>query len=114
MSELNCKIVIVGESGVGKTCIISSFLGNEFSEEHLTTIGVGNESKVINIDNEEVRVEFWDTAGQEIFRALTKMYYNGAHIAIFVYDITNEKSFEELKKYWVNVVKENANELKGK
>ena len=42
------------------------------------------------------------------------MYYNGAHIAIFVYDITNEKSFEELKKYWVNVVKENANELKGK
>ena len=100
MSELNCKIVIVGESGVGKTCIISSFLGNE--------------NKIINIDNQEVKVEFWDTAGQEIFRALTKMYYNGAHIAIFVYDITNEKSFEELKKYWVNVVKENANELKGK
>ena len=52
MSEINCKIVIVGESGVGKTCIISSFLGNEFSEEHLTTIGVGNENKIINIDNQ--------------------------------------------------------------
>ncbi len=114
MSDINCKIVIVGESGVGKTCIMSSYLGNEFSEEHLTTIGVGNESKVINIDNEEVRVEFWDTAGQEIFRALTKIYYNGAHIAIFVYDITNEKSFDEIKNYWVNAVKENANEIKGK
>ena len=114
MSDINCKIVIVGESGVGKTCIMSSYLGNEFSEEHLTTIGVGNENKIVTIDDQEVKVEFQDTAGQEIFRALTKIYYNGAHIAIFVYDITNEKSFDEIKNYWVNAVKENANEIKGK
>ena len=111
---INCKIVIVGESSVGKTCILRSFLGEEFQEEHISTMSVEPEKKDIIVNDEKVKVTISDTAGQEIFRAITKMYYKGADIVIIVYDITNEKTFTEIKKYWMNEVLNNSTDLKGK
>jgi small GTP-binding protein len=111
---INCKIVIVGESSVGKTCILRSFLGEEFQEEHVSTMSAETEKKDIIVNDEKVKVSISDTAGQEMFRAITKMYYKGADIVIIVYDITNEKTFTEIKKYWMNEVFNNSTDLKGK
>ncbi len=111
---INCKMVILGESGVGKTCVMNSFLGQKFEEEHLTTVGAEQQNKTLNIDDKIVKINLWDTAGQEIFRAITKMFYKGADIVVLVYDITNEHSFEEIKNYWYNEVQNNTDNLSGK
>ena len=115
MSEkvINCKIVLLGESEVGKTCILNRFLGNPFSEEHLMTVGADHQSKDIEIDNKKVKVTFWDTLGQECFRALSKMFYQGSDIIILVYDITKKKSFTEIQNYWLQQVRENNIDLSG-
>jgi small GTP-binding protein len=110
---LNCKIVILGESGVGKTCIMNKFLGNEFSEEHLTTIAAEHHNKTVEINNKKIKITFWDTAGQEAFRAVAKMFYKGADIIILVYDITKNDSFKEIQNYWLEQVRENTLDLKG-
>jgi small GTP-binding protein len=116
MSEetINCKIVLVGESTVGKTCILRNFLGEEFQEEHLLTMSAETERKDLIVDNQKVKISISDTAGQEVFRAITKMYYKGADIVIIVYDITNEDTFTAIKNYWINEVINNSTDLKGK
>ena len=111
---INCKIVIVGEGAVGKTSIMNSFLGEGFNEEHILTVSPEHQNKTIIIDNQTIKVTFWDTAGQESFRAVTKMFYKGADIVILVYDVNQQKTFDEIQNYWVNEVKNNANSLKGK
>ena len=111
---INCKMVILGESGVGKTCVMNSFLGQKFEEEHLTTVGAEQQNKTLNIDDKIVKINLWDTAGQESFRAITKMFYKGADIVVLVYDITNERSFEEIKNYWYKEVQNNTDNLSGK
>ena len=111
---INYKMVILGESGVGKTCVMNSFLGQKFEEEHLTTIGAEQQNKTLNIDDKIVKINLWDTAGQESFRAITKMFYKGADIVVLVYDITNERSFEEIKNYWYKEVQNNTDNLSGK
>ena len=110
---MSCKIVILGESGVGKTCIMNKFLGNEFSEEHITTIAAEHQNKTVEINNKKIKITFWDTAGQEAFRAVAKMFYKGADIIILVYDITKNDSFKEIQNYWLEQVKENTLDLKG-
>ena len=77
---MSCKIVILWESGVGKTCIMNKFLGNEFSEEHITTIAAEHQNKTVEINNKKVKITFWDTAGQEAFRAVAKMFYKGQYL----------------------------------
>ena len=117
MSEediINCKIVIVGEGGVGKTSIMNSYLGENFNDEHIHTVSPEHQNKTVIIDNQTIKIVFWDTAGQEAFRAVTKMFYKGADIVILVYDITQQKSFDEIQNYWTNEVKSNDNTLKGK
>ena len=111
--DIQCKIVILGESGVGKTCIMKNFLGEKFEEEHLTTIGAEQQNKKVTVDDQVVSVNFWDTAGQETFRAIAKMFYKGADIIILVYDITDQKSFDEIKNYWINEAKNNTDNLSG-
>ena len=111
---INCKMVILGESGVGKTCVMNSFLGQKFEEEHLTTVGAEQQNKSLNIDDKIVKINLWDTAGQESFRAITKMFYKGADIVVLVYDITNERIFEEIKNYWYKEVQNNTDNLSGK
>ena len=114
MPFLNCKIVLLGESSVGKTCIIQRYKNNKFNNEYLITVGASHEVKDLQIKGKDVRVKIWDTCGNEQFRSITKIFYQGADIALLIYDITNQKSFDELKNYWYNEIKENTDTVKGK
>ena len=99
----DCKIVLIGESGVGKTSIITRLTKDEFSENQETTMGASYTTKVLQLkkfQNREIKVNIWDTAGQEAYRSLTKIFYKEASIAILVYDITKKDTFTEMKDYW--------------
>ena len=103
----SCKVVIVGESGVGKTSILSQFINDTFQINTESTSGATFSSKtVLCSNNNKIKLEIWDTAGQERFRALTKMFYKDAGAAIIVYDITKKESFKEIQNYWVKQIKE--------
>lgn len=108
--EESCKVVLLGESGVGKTSIISQLMEQEFLEDQPSTTGATFSTKTMTFEkyNKSVCFEIWDTAGQEKYRALTKMFYKDAAAAILVYDITRAESFTQLKEYWASQVKENA------
>lgn len=99
---LSCKIVLLGESGVGKTCIISRYINKVFEGNTISTNGASYASKTLHFDDYEtsLKVEIWDTAGQEKYRSLTKIFYKDATAAILVYDITRKDSFDEIKNYW--------------
>lgn len=104
------KIVIIGDSGVGKTNLVSQFAQKEFIEETKPTIGVEFCTRNINVDENTVaKVQLWDTAGQERYRAITNAYYRGAAGALIVYDITKYRSFESVNK-WLLELTQNANE----
>ena len=106
-----CKVVLLGESGVGKTCIIARFINNTFEENLISTTGASYAGKTMTFDEfggKSIKFEIWDTAGQEKYRSLTKIFYKDAGAAILVYDITRKESFEEIQKYWINQIKEFA------
>ena len=110
-NELTVKVVLLGESGVGKTSIISRFIDNSFEKNKKSTTGADYTGKTMYFDEyggKKIKFEIWDTAGQEIYRSLTKIFYKDAKIAVLVYDITKRETFEELKKYWYNQIKESA------
>jgi len=94
------KLVLLGETSVGKTCVTIRFVKDEFFEFQEPTIGAAFLTQTITIDNTTVKFEIWDTAGQERYRSLAPMYYRGATSAIIVYDITSPSSFEGAKS-WV-------------
>ena len=104
------KIVLLGESGTGKTSIIAQFTRGEFDPNVVTSISAQFISKLTYISEYDKTIKFdiWDTAGQEKFRSLAQIFYKDAKAIILVYDITNLKSFEELKNYWYPKVKENC------
>ena len=104
------KVVLLGESGVGKTSIISQFTTGSFDPEVVTSISAQYVSKTVEYDNYQKAIKFdiWDTAGQEKYRALAKIFYKEAKVVLLVYDISDRKSFEELKGYWYNAIKENV------
>ena len=110
------KVVILGESGVGKTSVISRFINDTFDEELVTTTGASYVSKSMKFSdkNQVLNFEIWDTAGQEKYRSLTQIFYKDASIAILVYDITNKDSFDELQNYWYEQIKESAPKNIGK
>ena len=110
MSEVESfTVVLVGETGVGKTSIIDQFIDQTFQENQEPTKGGIFSSKSVICDNDKIlKFEIWDTAGQERYRSLTKMLYKDANAAILVYDITNKESFEVMKDYWSNQIKESA------
>ena len=111
IEENNFKIVLVGESGVGKTSIISQFVDQIFEDDLQCSTGGSFSSKTLTFSNgKTIKLEIWDTAGQERYRALTKIFYNNALAAVLVYDITRKQSFEELKNYWIKQIKESAPE----
>ena len=106
-----CKVVLLGESGVGKTCIIARFINNTFEENLISTTGASYAGKTMTFDEyggKSIKFEIWDTAGQEKYRSLTKIFYKDAGAAILVYDITRKESYEEIKKYWINQIKDFA------
>ena len=105
------KAVLLGESGVGKTCIIARFINNTFENNIMSTTGASYAGKTLSFDEfggKCIKFEIWDTAGQEKYRALTKIFYKDAGVAILVYDITRKESFDEIKEYWYNQIKECA------
>ena len=99
------KIILLGESRVGKTSLISSFNGDKFEEDIISTICFSSIKKDITIDNINYKVEIWDTAGQERYRSVSQLFIKGSQIVIFVYDITKIDSFSKLS-FWVNYVKD--------
>lgn len=103
------KLVLIGESGVGKTSIITQFVDEKFVSDKQSTIGGTFNSKLVKCGNgKNLKLEIWDTAGQERYRSVTKLFYKDANAAILVYDITNKYSFDQLQKYWAEQVKESS------
>jgi small GTP-binding protein len=106
---LKCKIVLIGEKGVGKTSIIDRYVRNNFMLELLSTAGLCYTEKTVLIKdyNQSIKFEIWDTAGQEKYRSLAKVFYTNGDAIILIYDITERRSFEEIKNYWINEIKAN-------
>ncbi|XP_075715928.1 ras-related protein Rab-19 [Rhinoderma darwinii] len=97
------KIILIGDSNVGKTCVVQRFQSGVFNDKHQNTIGVDFTVKSMNIDGKKVKVQVWDTAGQERFRTITQSYYRSAHGAIIAYDITQRQTFESVP-HWIHEV----------
>ena len=105
--EQTNKVVIVGEAGVGKTCIMKQFIQNSFDDEEISSLTTQYRRKQIKlVTGENVTFDIYDTAGQEKFRSIAKLYYKNSRVVILVYDITDEKSFNEMKNYWYEQVKD--------
>ena len=105
-----CKVVLLGDSGVGKTCIISRYISGTFDENSATTNGASYCSKNVNYEKlgKNLLLDIWDTAGQEKYKALTKFFYKDAAVCILVYDITRKETFDNLKNFWYTQLKENS------
>ena len=105
-----CKVVLIGESGVGKTSIISRYMHNTFSATVGSTPGANFTTKTIFLkeENQSIKYEIWDTAGQEKYRSLAKVFYKNASVCVLVYEITRRTSFDELKNFWINEVINNG------
>ena len=101
------KVVLIGESGVGKTCIINQFNDGKFDPNIKISISAQFCRKKIDLPNgESITMDIWDTVGQETFRSITQIFYTHAKVAVIVYDVTNKKSFEEAKNYWYKKIQE--------
>jgi len=100
-------VVVIGDSGVGKSNLLSRFTRNEFNLESKSTIGVEFATRSVSIEGKTIKAQIWDTAGQERYRAITSAYYRGAVGALVVYDITKDTSFENVEK-WLLELRENA------
>jgi len=103
------KLVLIGDSGVGKSCLLLRFADDSFTDSYISTIGVDFRFRTVNIDMKTVKLQIWDTAGQERFRTITSAYYRGAHGIIMVYDVTNYETFEHVEE-WLNEVNRHASE----
>ena len=104
------KILLLGDSTVGKTCFLLRYTDDTFLDLHMATIGLDYRLKTMILDDQRiVKVQLWDTAGQDKFRAITRNYYKGARGIILIYDVTNIKSYENIKK-WINEIKEEISE----
>ena len=105
------KVVLLGESGVGKTCLLSRFINYIYDEHTNANVTAAFSAKTMKFDffgGKEIRFDLWDTAGVEKYRSITKFLYKDAQIVILVYDITRKESFNEIKDYWYEEVKENC------
>ncbi|KAK4251642.1 ras family-domain-containing protein [Corynascus novoguineensis] len=101
------KVVLIGDSGVGKSNLLSRFTRNEFNLDSKSTIGVEFATRSIQIDNKTIKAQIWDTAGQERYRAITSAYYRGAVGALLVYDISKSLSFENVTR-WLKELRDHA------
>ena len=107
--DVKYKIMVLGESKVGKTSLIKRYTKDQFGGVYLTTVGMDFQDKIIEIEDKKVRLQVWDTAGQERFRNVTKSYFQSSHGLLVVYDITDRESFEKIN-FWMENIKNNAPE----
>ena len=107
---IKCKVVLIGKSGVGKTSIITRYTTDTFKLSQMSTPGANFTVKKVEFPEEKqnIKFEIWDTAGQEKYKALAKVFYNNASSCILVYDVTSRPSFEDIKNYWVEELRTNA------
>jgi len=94
------KVIIIGDSGVGKSCFLYNFTEGGFKEDHTVTIGVEYTTKIIHLREGVVKLQIWDTAGQETFRAITRSFYRNADGVILMFDLTSEESFSSLENWY--------------
>lgn len=102
------KYIIIGDTGVGKSCLLLQFTDKRFQPVHDLTIGVEFGARLINIEQHQIKLQIWDTAGQESFRSITRSYYRDAAGALLVYDITRRESFNHLSR-WLEEARQNGN-----
>uniref|UniRef100_A0A0V0JBS9 GTP-binding protein YPTM2 n=1 Tax=Schistocephalus solidus TaxID=70667 RepID=A0A0V0JBS9_SCHSO len=98
------KLLLIGDSGVGKSCLLLRFADDVYTDNFISTIGVDFKIRTVELDGYHVKLQIWDTAGQERFRTITAAYYRGAHGIIIVYDVTDEESFKNVEE-WLNEIK---------
>ena len=103
------KLLLIGDSGVGKSCLLLRFSDDQFTSSFITTIGIDFKVKTVDLEGKRVKLQIWDTAGQERFRTITSAYYRGAMGILLTYDATDERSFENVKNWMANV-EEHAND----
>jgi len=108
------KLLLIGDSGVGKSCLLLRFADDTYTESYISTIGVDFKIRTIELDGKTIKLQIWDTAGQERFRTITSSYYRGAHGIIVVYDITDTQTFASVKQWLSEIDRfacENVNRL---
>ena len=104
------KILVLGDTSVGKSCLLLRFCDNSFQEAHLTTIGLDFRLKTINLsDNRKVKIQIWDTAGEDRFRSITRNYYKGAKGILLIFDVTDKDTFEHVRD-WIERIHEESPE----
>eukprot|EP01017_Pseudomicrothorax_dubius_P038154 TRINITY_DN5679_c0_g2_i6.p1 TRINITY_DN5679_c0_g2~~TRINITY_DN5679_c0_g2_i6.p1 ORF type:complete len:223 (+),score=59.83 TRINITY_DN5679_c0_g2_i6:67-735(+) len=102
------KYIIIGDTGVGKSCLLLQFIDKRFRQKHEVTIGVEFGARMVTIDSKNIKLQVWDTAGQESFRSITRSYYRSAAGALLVYDITRRESFNHISR-WLEEARQNGN-----
>lgn len=103
--DASMKVLLLGDSAVGKTCLVNRYIQDTFSQEFITTIGIDYRVKMLEADGKVCRLEIWDTAGQERFRAITKMYLHNVDGVLLVFDITNRESYDHVES-WIRQMSE--------
>jgi Ras-related protein Rab-1A len=101
------KVLIIGNSGVGKSCLLLRFAEDMFSDNYISTIGVDFKIRKLEVEDKSVKLQIWDTAGQERFRTITKSYYRGSNGIVVVYDITDRESFDQVQ-HWMSEIDAHA------
>ncbi|MED6220295.1 Ras- protein RABE1d [Stylosanthes scabra] len=103
------KLLLIGDSGVGKSCLLLRFTDDTFTTSFITTIGIDFKIRTVELDGKRIKLQIWDTAGQERFRTITSAYYRGAMGILLVYDVTDESSFENIRN-WIRNIEEHASD----
>ena len=110
--NITCKVVLVGDSGVGKTCLIQRYVNDKYSDDTESTSASTYTYKTVEYKdyNKSISLDIWDTAGQEVYRAMARNFYLNASIGILVYDVRRRESFESIKDYWYDQLKQSGEE----